>query len=162
MFVFLLHTNIYFTLNDTVRLNLINHLVGFISCQFTCNSVLRNPVFRWKSCKGSVWESVKKCSRMYTEAGTRDWISQVTRNWQAAKWCTRVKHVEKLNRHASCSTTRQKVQTSHSISSRLGLVTQSSCKAKSPVHSVMEKLTLRIPFSLQCKYPLYPRNIESF
>ena len=109
-----------------VRLNLINHFVGFISCQFACNSALRNPVFRWESCKGSVWKSVKKCSRMCTEAGTRDWISQVACDWQAARWCTWVKHVEKLNRHASCSTTRQKVQTSHSVSSRLGLATQSS------------------------------------
>ena len=59
-----------------------------------------------------------------------------------------VKHAEKLNCHASCSTTGQKVQTGHSVSSRLGLVTQSSREAKSPVHSVMEKLTFHIPFSL--------------
>ena len=30
-----------------VRLNLINHFVGFIPYQFSCNSALRNPVFRW-------------------------------------------------------------------------------------------------------------------
>ena len=46
--------------NIGVRLNLINHFVGFISCQFACNSTLRNPIFRWESCKGIVWESVKK------------------------------------------------------------------------------------------------------
>ena len=131
-----------------VRLNLINHFVGFTPCQFACNSALRNPVFRWESYKGSVWESVKKCSRICIEAETRDWISRVARDWQAAKWCTRVKHVEKLNRHANCSTTGQKVQTGHSVSSRLGLATQSNREAKSPIHSVMEKLTLCIPFSL--------------
>ena len=32
--------------NKLVRLNLINHFVGFISCQFACNSAFRNPVFR--------------------------------------------------------------------------------------------------------------------
>ena len=30
------------------------HFVGFIPCQFACNSALRNPVFRWESCKSSV------------------------------------------------------------------------------------------------------------
>ena len=49
-----------------VRLNLINHFVGFIPCQFACNSTFRNLVFRWESCKGSVWESVKKSSRVHT------------------------------------------------------------------------------------------------
>ena len=37
-----------------VRLNLINHFVGFIPCQFFCNSAFRNSVFKWESCKGSV------------------------------------------------------------------------------------------------------------
>ena len=37
-----------------VRLNLINHFVGFIPCQFACISAFRNYVFRWESCKGSV------------------------------------------------------------------------------------------------------------
>ena len=64
---------------------------------------------------------------------------------QVAKGCTQVKHAEELNSHASWSTTGQKVQSGHSVSSRLGLVTQSSREAKSPVHSVWEKLTLRIP-----------------
>ena len=131
-----------------VRLNLINHLVGFILYQFACNSALKNPVFRWESCKGSVCESVKKCSRLCSEAKTHGWISQVACVLQAARRCTRVKHAKKLNRHANCSTTGQKVSIGHSVSSWLGLVTQSSRKAKSPVHSVMEKLTLCILFSL--------------
>ena len=119
-------------------------------------------MYRWESCKGSVWESVKKCSRLCSEARTRVWISRVACGLQAARRCTQVKHAEKLNRHASCSTTGQKVQTGHSVSSRLGLTTQKSRKAKSLVHNVMEKLTLCIPFSLRYKYPLYPQNIESF
>ena len=122
----------------SVRLNLINHYVGFIPCQFACNSALRNPVFRWDSCKGSVWESVKKCSRLCTEAVTQDWILRVARDWQTARGCTRVKHAEKLNRHASCNTTGQNVQTGHSISSQLELATQSSRRAKSPASSVLK------------------------
>ena len=132
--------------NIGVRLNLINHFVGFISCQFACNSTLRNPVFRWESCKGSVLESVKKCSRLCTEAGTRDWILRVAHDWilrvahdwQVTRGCTRVKHVEKLNRHANCSIIGQKVQTGHSVSSRLELVTQSSHEAKSLASSVLK------------------------
>ena len=54
---------------EILRLNLINHFVGFIPCQFACNSALRNPVFMWESCKGSVWESVKKSSRLCTQQG---------------------------------------------------------------------------------------------
>ena len=73
-----------------------------------------------------MWESVKKCLRLCSVAETRDWISRVARNWQAARRCTRVKRAEKLNRHASCSTTRQKVQIGHSVSSWPGLATQSS------------------------------------
>ena len=70
--------------------------------KFACNLAISNPVFRWKSCKGRVWESVKKCSRLWSEARTLDWISRVARGLQAAKRCTRVKHAEKLNCHASC------------------------------------------------------------
>ena len=136
--------------------------MALFRAKFACNLAISNPIFRWESCKDSVWESVKKYSKLCSETGTRGWISQVARGLQAARRCTRVKHAEKLNRHASCNTTRQKVQSGHSVSSRLGLATQSSRETKLPVHSVMEKLTLCIPFSLQYKYPLYPQNIKSF
>ena len=93
-----------------------------------------------------------------------EWVlfncSQLT--WQVAKWGTRVKHAEKMNSHASWSTTGQKVQFGSCVCSRLELATQSSREAKSPANSVLKNLTLCIPFSLQYKYPLYPRNIESF
>ena len=62
-----------------------------------------------------------------------------SRGLQAARSCTRAKHAEKLKRHASWSTTGQKVQSGLSVSSWLGLATQSSRKAKSPVHVVMKK-----------------------
>ena len=136
--------------------------MALFRAKFDCNLTISNPVFRWESCKGSMWESVKKCSKLCNEARTCGWISRLACGLQAVRRCTRVKHAEKLNRHASCSTARQKVQSGHSVGSWLGLMIQSSYEAKSPVHSVMEKLTLRIPFSLQYKYPLYPWNIESF
>ena len=106
--------------------------------KFACNLAISNLVFRWKSCKGSMWENMKKCSRMCSEVRTRGWISWVARSLQAARRCTRVKYVEKLNCRASCSTTGQKVQTSHSVSSRLGLATQSSRETKLPVHFAMK------------------------
>ena len=37
-----------------VRLNLINHVLALFHNKFACNTALRNPVFRWESCKGSV------------------------------------------------------------------------------------------------------------
>ena len=36
-----------------VRLNFINHLVGFIPYQICLYLAISNPVFRWESCKGS-------------------------------------------------------------------------------------------------------------
>ena len=82
-----------------VRLNLINHFVGFIPYQFACNSAFRNHVFRWESCKGSVWEGVKKSSKVCNLAGPC--------GWQVVKAGTRVKHVGELKSHASYCTTGQ-------------------------------------------------------
>ena len=45
--------DIYLSLG-CVRLNLINHVLALFRDIFTCNTALRNPVFRWESCKGSV------------------------------------------------------------------------------------------------------------
>ena len=65
-------------------------------------------------------------------ARTRDWISQVARNWQVAKRGTHVKHAEELKSHASCCTTGQKSQADQAVSLQLELATQSSLEAKSP------------------------------
>ena len=46
-----------------------HHFVGFIPCQFACNSAFRNPVFRCESCKGSACKNVKKSSRVCTQQG---------------------------------------------------------------------------------------------
>ena len=60
--------------------------------KFTCILAISNPVFRWESCKGSVWESVKNCSSLWKEAETCGWISRVTRSFKPPEWCTRAKH----------------------------------------------------------------------
>ena len=57
---------IYIWMNELVRLNLINHFVGFIPCQFACNSAFKNHVFRRDLCEGNVWEGVKKSLRVCT------------------------------------------------------------------------------------------------
>ena len=81
---------------------------------------------------------MKKYSRLCKEAGIRDWISQVARGLQATRSCTCAEHAEKLNHHASYSTTGQKVQSSHSVTSRLELAAQSSHEGKSPASFVLK------------------------
>ena len=81
---------------------------------------------------------MKKCSSLCKVAGNRDWISLVARDLQAARSCTHAKYAEKLKCHASWSTTRQKVQTSHSVSSWLELAAQSSREAKLPASFVLK------------------------
>ena len=88
--------------------------------------------------------------------------SRVTRDWQAAKVGTRVKHAGKLKSHASCCITRQKSQAGQAVSLQLELVTQPSREAKSPNHPIWEKLTFHIPSHPTIYRPLYPRNVENF
>ena len=80
-----------------VRLNLINHPIALFRAKFACILTIRNPVFRWESCKGSVWESVKNCSSVSKEAGTCGWISRVARGYKPPYWCTRAKHARSWN-----------------------------------------------------------------
>ena len=88
--------------------------------------------------------------------------SRVTRNWQAAKVGTHMKHAEELKSHASCCTTGQKSQAGQAVSSRLELAIQPSHEAKLPDHPVWEKLTFHISSHLTIYRPLYPRNVKSF
>ena len=119
-------------------------------------------LFRWESCKGSVWENVKEKLKSVHSTTPRDWISWLAHGWQVTKVDTRVKHVEKLKSHASWSITWQNFQSGQTVSSWLKLATQWSCGVKSPDHSIWEKLTFRIPNTHQYKYHLYPRIVESF
>ena len=54
-------------------------LLALFRAKFACILAISNPVFRWESCKGSKWESVKKCSRLYKDTETHGWI----RGWLA-------------------------------------------------------------------------------
>ena len=108
-----------------------------------------------------VSERVKKCSRYAKKQG----LATGSHRWLAAagrQMLNTCQACQKLKRHASWSTTEQKVQTDYSVTSRLELATQSSRESKPPASSVLKNLTLRIPFSLQYKYLLYSRNVENF
>ena len=134
-------------LSLVARLSRQTILLALFRAKFTCILAISNLVFRWESCKGSEWESVKICSRLCKNAETRSLDSRLTRDWQAAKAGTRVKHAGEMKSHASCSIIGQKSEVDQAVSSQLELAIQSSHEAKSPDHLVWEKLTLRIPFS---------------
>ena len=123
---------------------------------------ISNPVFRWESCKGSVWESVKNCSRLCKETGFCSWISRVAGGLQAARMLHTYQVCQKLKSRANYCTTGQKSQAGQAISSLLELATRPSREAKSPDHPVWEKLTFHIPSHPTIYRPLYPWNVESF
>ena len=85
-----------------------NIFLALFCTKFSCILAISKPVFRWESCKDSVWESVKKCSRLCKEVGTRDWISQVARGLQAAKKLHTCQACQKLKSLTSCCTIGQK------------------------------------------------------
>ena len=60
--------------------------MALFRAKFACNLAISNPMFRWESCKGSVWESVKKCSRLCSEAGTREWLTACKSLEDAHEW----------------------------------------------------------------------------
>ena len=116
--------------------------------KFASNSAFRNPIFRWESCKGSVWESVKKSLKVCKSVGLR-----LAHGWQVAKGCTQVKHAEELKSHASCCTTGQKSQASKAISSGLELATLSSRKP-TDLH------TSELFFTLSHTLPLHDSHLN--
>ena len=111
-------------------------------------------MFRWESCKGSVWESVKNCSRLCKETGTR--------GLQAAKMLHTCQACQKLKSRTSYCTIGQKSQAGQAVCSRLELATQPSCEVKLPEHPIWEKLTFDIPSHPTIYIPLYTRFWESF
>ena len=66
--------------------------MALFRAKFACILAIRNPIFRWESCNGNVWESVKNCSSMCKETGTRGWISRMARGCKPPDWCTCAKH----------------------------------------------------------------------
>ena len=136
--------------------------MALFRAKFACILVISNPVFRWESCKGSVWESVKNCSRLCKETGTRGWILRVARGLQAARMLHTCQACQKLKSRTSYCIIGQKSQASQAICSRLELMTQPSRKVKLPEHPIWEKLTFHIPSHLTIYIPLYPQFCERF
>ena len=46
-------------------------LLAKFRAKFACILAISDPAFRWESCKGSEWETVKKCSRLCKDTDTR-------------------------------------------------------------------------------------------
>ena len=129
--------------------------------KFACILAISNPVFRWESCKGSVWEIVKNCSRLCKEAGTRSWISRVARNCKPPDWSTRAKHARSWSVVPTVHYM-TKVPASQTVFSRFELATQPSREVKPPEHPVWQNITFHIPSHPTIYIPLYPRFRESF
>ena len=105
-----------------------------------------------------VWKNAQDSAKKQgLVTGSHGWLAAASR--QMLNTC---QACQKLKSHASWSTTEQKVQTSCAVTLRLELATQLNRESKLPASSVLKNLTLRIPFLPQCKYPLYPQNVESF
>ena len=130
--------------------------------KFACILAINNLVFRWESCKSSVWESVKNCSRLCKETGTRGWILRVACGLQAARMLHTCQACQKLKSRTSYCTIGQKSQAGQAVCSRLELATQPSCEVKLPEHPIWEKLTFHILSHPTIYIPLYPRFWESY
>ena len=102
-------------------------------------------------------ESVKKYSRLCKEVGTHDWISRVARGCKLSN----VEHMPSMPEvEVSCQLEHYKTKSIDWSFSYLAAGILDSVKPLAS--SILKNLTLRISFSLQYKYPLYPRNVESF
>ena len=147
---------------NTVRMNLINHLVGFILCKFSCILAIRNPVFRWESCKGSVYERVWRIAQVCAKkqgfaARSRAWLAAATRQIDA--------HVPSMpEAEAACQLfiTGQKFQASQAVCSWLELATQPSREVKLLEHPVWQNMTFHISSHPTIYIPLYPWFKESY
>ena len=101
-----------------------------------------------------MWESVKNCSRLCKETGTRSWISRLASRQNVA-------HVPSM---LEAKESHQLLHYKTKVSGWLGhlLATQPSREVKSPEYPVWEKLTFHIPSHPTIYIPLYPRFWESF
>ena len=98
--------------------------------KFACILANSNPVFRWESCKGSVWESVKNCLKLCKETWTCGWISWVAHGCKPPKWCTRTKHAKSWSVASAVAlqdtSPRLARPFAHGLNSRLNSVVRSS------------------------------------
>ena len=100
--------------------------------KFACISAISNPVFRWDSCKGSEWDSVKKWSRVCKK--NRDsWLDLVgDLRLQAAKSYSRARHARSWSvtpaRALQDKIGQLAVQLPQGWNSRLSQAARSSCE----------------------------------
>ena len=139
----------------TYKVEFIQSLVGFLfRAKFACNSTFKNPIFKWESCKGSVWESVKKSSRICTQEGPHDWILWLAsrQSWHTCEACRGVKGSRQLLHYK----TKLPIWPGHKVATR------SSHELKSPNHSVCYKTDSSHSIHTLLYIPLYPQNLKSF
>ena len=67
--------------------------MALFRAKFACISAISNPIFRWDFCKSSEWDSVKKCSRVCKKNRDSRLDLAGDSRLQAARSCTRAKHV---------------------------------------------------------------------
>ena len=128
-----------------LRLNLINHFVGFIPCQFAYNSAFRNLVFRWESCKGSVWKSVKECKEKLksVHSSRASWLDLTTGELPKEAYVWSMQGSWRVTPAGALQdkTSRLARQLARDLNSWLVLVASSS-----------SRLIVRIPYSPYYKY----------
>ena len=152
-FNFDFQNSIYFVSFEVVRLNLFNHVLVLFCAKFACNLAIRYPVFRWKFCKGSVWESVKKSQKCAIQGslatGSRDWLAtSKSPEWHTCEACRESWRVmpavalqdknSSLARQLACD-------------SNLWLVPVRSSSRQNALF--VRNLTFRIPHTPYYKYP---------
>ena len=107
-------------------------LLALFRTKFAYISAISNPVFRWDSCKGSEWDSVKKCSRVCKK--NRDsWLDLAgDSRLQAARNYSRAKHARSwsvtLAGALQGKIGQLAIQLPHSWNSRLSQATSPSCE----------------------------------
>ena len=125
--------------------------------KFVCILAISNLVFRWVSCKvvcERVWRNVQNCAvKQGLVAGSCEWLAackppEDVHEWSMQRSWTVMPAVALQDKKSSLT-----IQLVRGLDSRLSQVVSPLC---------YEKMTLRIPFSLQYEYLLYLRNVESF
>ena len=122
-----------------VRLNLFNHLLALFRTKFACNSAIRYPVFRWESCKGCMWESVKNSS----VCAIKRILATGSRKWWLARNATHVKHAE--NWRVITAGALQDIQFGQLVILRLKLATSPSRESSCQNTLFYRKMTFHIP-----------------
>ena len=121
---------------ESVRLNLIKHLVGFIPCQiclyFSKLVTLYLGGNHVKEVCERVWRTAQVCAKKQgLAAGSRGWLAAASRQIDA-----HVPSMLEAEASRQLFTTGQKSWASQAVCSRLELATQPSREVKSPKHLV--------------------------